>query len=270
MSEQRAIITAEQASQGTARALEKLVVNGDLTSLSPTQRVQYYIELCHSLGLNPASRPFDYLELNRKTVLYARKDCTDQLRNIRGVSISSLQRDIVGDLYVVTAEARMPDGRTDSEIGAVSIKGLQGEALANAMMKAVTKAKRRVTLSICGLGMLDETEVSSIPDARAVVVDENGEIHEPPATARQANGKKPMPLQKVREMVWDLLWKADWTTAEVDALAAQLEQMDEEGQRTLLVAMGQDLKAGRPVAKPTPAPTAPAEPQDDFTDPFAE
>lgn len=29
-------------------------------------------------------------------------------------------------------------------------------------MKAVTKSKRRVTLSICGLGMLDESEADSI------------------------------------------------------------------------------------------------------------
>ena len=33
-------------------------------------------------------------------------------------------------------------------------------------MKAETKAKRRATLSICGLGMLDETEIETIPDAR--------------------------------------------------------------------------------------------------------
>ena len=36
------------------------------------------------------------------------------------------------------------------------------------MMKAETKAKRRVTLSICGLGMLDETEVETIPHAYPV------------------------------------------------------------------------------------------------------
>jgi hypothetical protein len=47
--------------------------------------------------------------------------------------------------------------------GAVNINGLRGEALANALMKAETKAKRRATLSLCGLGMLDETEVSDIP-----------------------------------------------------------------------------------------------------------
>jgi hypothetical protein len=57
----------------------------------------------------------------------------------------------------------MPDGRTDESLGAVSLVGLEGEALANSLMKAETKAKRRVALSICGLGMLDETEVEAIP-----------------------------------------------------------------------------------------------------------
>jgi hypothetical protein len=51
--------------------------------------------------------------------------------------------------------------------GAVSLVGLRGEALANAIMKAETKAKRRATLSICGLGFLDETEIETIPDARS-------------------------------------------------------------------------------------------------------
>jgi hypothetical protein len=43
---------------------------------------------------------------------------------------------------------------------AVAVKGLIGEALANAYMKSETKAKRRVTLSIMGLGLLDESEIS--------------------------------------------------------------------------------------------------------------
>ena len=64
---------------------------------------------------------------------------------------------------MVTVSARTPNGRTDTEIGALSIKGLTGDSLCNAMMKALTKSKRRVTLSICGLGLLDESEVDSIP-----------------------------------------------------------------------------------------------------------
>jgi len=52
----------------------------------------------------------------------------------------------------------------------------------NAVMKAVTKAKRRLTLSLCGLGWLDETEVDSIPEAR-VYTDLAGqvELHGRPA-----------------------------------------------------------------------------------------
>lgn len=67
---------------------------------------------------------------------------------------------------VVTARAQTIDGRDDESTGAVSIQGLKGEALANAIMKSETKAKRRVTLSICGLSGLDESEIDSIPGAR--------------------------------------------------------------------------------------------------------
>jgi len=43
--------------------------------------------------------------------------------------------------------------------------GLKGEAAANAFLKCITKAKRRVTLSISGLGFSDETEMDDIPGA---------------------------------------------------------------------------------------------------------
>ena len=77
----------------------------------------------------------------------------------------------------MTAYARDKEGREDSSTGAVSIASLKGEALANAIMKAETKSKRRVTLSLCGLGMLDETEVASVPAAKPSMVDvETGEV----------------------------------------------------------------------------------------------
>jgi hypothetical protein len=73
-------------------------------------------------------------------------------------------------VYVVTASGQDRTGRTDTSTGAVTIGTLKGDALANALMKAETKAKRRLTLSICGLGILDETEIETIPDARPVAV----------------------------------------------------------------------------------------------------
>lgn len=157
--------------------LEKVMLSGDLSRLAPAQRVEYYGATCRSLGLNPLTRPFDYITLNGKLTLYARKDTTEQLRKIHGVSIERLERELVEDTYLVTAYARDKEGRTDSAIGAVAVGGLKGEARANAMMKAETKAKRRVTLSICGLGWMDETEARTVPEAAAVEVDLNtGEI----------------------------------------------------------------------------------------------
>jgi len=151
--------------------LERVLVGGDLSKLSTEQRVTYYRALCDSLGLNPLTRPFDYITLSGKLTLYAKKDATEQLRAIKRVSLRIVGREMVDDCYVVTAEATDATGRVDSATGAVACSALKGEAKANALMKAETKAKRRVTLSICGLGLLDESEVSSIPGAQVANFD---------------------------------------------------------------------------------------------------
>lgn len=150
----------------TADAIERVLISGDLAALSPEQRVTYYTRVCESVGLNPLTKPFAYITLNGKLVLYALRDATDQLRKIHGVSIALGDAQMHGDVFLVRAKAQDATGRADESTGAVTLKNLTGEALANALMKAETKAKRRVTLSICGLGMLDETEVETIPGAR--------------------------------------------------------------------------------------------------------
>ena len=148
--------------------IEQVLVAGDLAKLTGDQRLAYYQRLCETLGLNPLTQPFQYLQLSGKLVLYATKSCTEQLRQLHGVSITSVTSAQVGDVYVVTAAATDRAGRTDCATGAVSIAGLKSDALANALMKSETKAKRRVTLSLCGLGMLDESEVETIPNAQRV------------------------------------------------------------------------------------------------------
>jgi hypothetical protein len=148
--------------------IERVLIHGDLRQLTPQQKVSYYNAVCDSVGLNPLTQPFQYIVLNGKEVLYARREATEQLRQLHSVSVQIMAREVMEDCYIVTARATLPSGRTDENIGAVPIATLKGEARANAMMKAETKAKRRVTLAICGLGMLDETEVASIPGAVVV------------------------------------------------------------------------------------------------------
>lgn len=150
----------------TPESLEAVLVKGDLQSLKPAERIAYYQAVCESVGLNPLTQPFAYITLNGKLTLYAKRDATDQLRLIHSISIKIAAREVVEGCYVVTAQASTPAGRTDESIGAVPIEGLKGEARSNAIMKSETKAKRRVTLGICGLAFLDETEVASIPGAR--------------------------------------------------------------------------------------------------------
>lgn len=145
---------------------ETAIVDGNLERLQPAERLELVRRICDATGLTLESQPFQYLRLSGKLVLYARRDATDQLRRVHRVSVAIVSRETTDGVHVVTARATMPDGRTDESTGAVPTKGLQGDALANSLMKAETKAKRRVTLSICGLGMLDESEVESIPGRR--------------------------------------------------------------------------------------------------------
>lgn len=148
-----------------SNAIEKVLIQGDLSQLSEGDRVAYYSRVCESLGLNPLTQPFAYIKLQGRLTLYAKREATEQLRKLHSVSVTIVSRELVDDIYVVTARATLPDGRCDESIGAVFLGQTPGEARANLIMKSETKAKRRVTLSLCGLAILDETEVETIPGA---------------------------------------------------------------------------------------------------------
>ena len=149
-------------------AVEDILLTGDLSKLSPQQRVIFYQKTCERVGLDPLAQPFDYLRLNGSLVLYANKRCAEQLRRKHNISIDKPTTEMIGDIYQATVGVTLPDGRTDADIGTVDVKGASGDRLANAMMKAVTKAKRRATLSVMGLGMLDESELETVPGAMRV------------------------------------------------------------------------------------------------------
>ena len=94
------------------------------------------------------------------------------MRKINGISIEVISRVHDGDLFTVHVRAKDRDGRTDEDFGVVAFRGGATEIAANSVMKAVTKAKRRVTLSISGLGFLDETEIPTKREQALLVEDE--------------------------------------------------------------------------------------------------
>lgn len=149
--------------QSSSELIANLVLNGDIAKMSNEMKVEYYNKLCHSLSLNPVTKPFQIISFQGKTILYATKDCTDQLRKINKVSIVELNQDIKEGLCISKCKVQDKDNRYDIATGCVNIAGIKGDALANAIMKSETKSKRRATLSICGLGILDESELDTMP-----------------------------------------------------------------------------------------------------------
>lgn len=197
----------------TAAWMEKVIVGRDLSQLTPSERLSYYNAVCEQHGLKTVPPPFDYLNLGDKLVLYANKDCAAQLRGIHGVSFSQPHITYPQDLVVVTINGTDSSGRSDTEVAAVPVtkeggewktassgkRYFQGNGVfapmnpedrANALMKCLTKAKRRLTLSLAGLGLLDETEIETIPKARKVDVD---------LTTGEIAGKPPTPIAQPQE-----------------------------------------------------------------------
>lgn len=153
------------------QTLAQLVLHGDLSRLSPAQKLDYYKARCDAAGLDPRTQPFQVISLparggHRKEILYALKSATDQLSSKHLIRTEILEQETIEGIRVVTVRASSPDGRQTEDVGCVPISGLRGDDLANALMKCVTKAKRRAVLSLCGLGLLDETELDTIRDAR--------------------------------------------------------------------------------------------------------
>src|ERR1035441_1514773 len=81
---------AEELATTVVSSYERALILGDLTGLKQDERLNYYKAVCESVGLNPLTKPFDYITLNGKMVLYATRACTDQLRKIHGVSVLEL------------------------------------------------------------------------------------------------------------------------------------------------------------------------------------
>lgn len=180
--------------------INEVLFKGDLKDLTQEQRLEFYHKTCDSMGLNPLTKPFVFVEMDypKRMTMAITKDGADQLRKIHGVSITKLEKclDESKGIYSVTAYASDRHGRVDVSEGIVVIthplliydkksnsritnpnggKLLTGLEYANSLMKAESKAKTRVTKSIVGLCWLAEEEAEDIPtnDERFINIEKN-------------------------------------------------------------------------------------------------
>ena len=168
-------IETKDIMDGLPEEISKAVALNDLSRLSDAHKMQYYYAFCKSLGMNPLQKPFAFITFKewdataRESVereqLYATKNCGQQLAVRSKLNLVKVDEKVADGLMEVTYRASTEDGRQVDDIGVVSIKGLVGNNLANAKMKAHTKAMRRVTFAFLGLGILDESEIGTIKGA---------------------------------------------------------------------------------------------------------
>src|ERR1700729_2417619 len=89
-------------------ALSKLILSGDIGSFSEAEKVMYYKYMCDRVGLDWTTKPFDYLTLGGKKVLYLSKGGAEQLNKVHNISMSIADTKKIDDMYVVTARAEVP------------------------------------------------------------------------------------------------------------------------------------------------------------------
>lgn len=176
-----ALSAAEQ--EAALEARDHAIATNDLSKLTPRQRVGLVLALCRSLDLNVLSRPFEFLVLDGKVVLYPTKSCTEQLGRLHQISVKKVRQQNVGDLHVVEVEGRRPNGVTSFASKYVSLRDhrgapLSGQKLADAFAKAETGAKRRLVLSMVGLAGLPDDD-DAVP-SRRIWMDADGELIERP------------------------------------------------------------------------------------------
>ena len=54
--------------ESIGEAVERVMIAGDLAKLTPDERVGYYRSVCDSVGLNPLTRPLEYITLNARSM----------------------------------------------------------------------------------------------------------------------------------------------------------------------------------------------------------
>lgn len=147
------------------KLLGLFAANGSIHQLTNPEKRELLAKLCNSLGLNQYIMPFRiYRDMQGHEFIYATKECCAELRHLHHINILTESHSIIDGMCIASVSGNNKYGRVDSEIGAIHIDSLVGQDKANGVMWAMTKAKRRLTLSLAGLGVLADVETRDMKE----------------------------------------------------------------------------------------------------------
>ena len=251
--------------------LEPLVVTGELIFLTPPERIQFYVQTCESMGLNPFTRPLQFFEQidrngKRNLILYALRGASVQLSAKHNLSVKISEATFSHDAVMFMATVRNVDGREDYAVGAGSLKGLEGKEYADAIMAAQTKAKRRAILDFVGSGLLDESEVEGMRGATIEVTENDLKDYTPiaqapaPVSAEAPATEVMEPYHNIKPEVIQVA--EDLTQRLVESIQPLRDIVNNEKYELAAEALGPDMAKNAPVPGPEPIDLA----QNQFTE----
>jgi len=175
-----------------------LLLHGDYGKLSPAQRNVLLLKLCETHGLDPLTKPFMYIAVDGRKILYASRSAADGIAKNKGLSEIGHEFVETPSGTIVIVKVATPEwlesdgkrGRMKEGFSAIP-SGATGSGWVNAVKKAHTQANRRAILALEAPGFMDESEISDIPGAR-VEDDEGARIAKakPASSARSRISEK--------------------------------------------------------------------------------
>lgn len=155
-------VAAITADWGTAlmnpETIEK-ALGGDLSPLSPSQRSQYYLARCASMGLDPASKPLDWITFQGKLACYPNVGAAAQLADKRNIQVDLGEIRREDGMLVCRGRGKTPSGRVAERTAYLDVGNAKGQDLANLFMKLESKTFRRVIAALTGWAAADAEEM---------------------------------------------------------------------------------------------------------------
>lgn len=158
----------------TSASVKEYFRSGNVAQLKEAEKDFVLAKLCEKYNLDPILRPFDLIDFRGVQKFYMTASATNQLANAKSLSrtVESLEIDPVSMLAKCIVKVSEPStGRVEMSHGFISLSKfqaptkeelaskkfepkrvmLEGDDLANALLKLETKTKRRATLSFFGV-----------------------------------------------------------------------------------------------------------------------
>lgn len=175
----------DQTLKDSMAEVARFMTSGDLSRLPKATKDAFIVKLAEQIGIPPYPPPFAFVTDKRgKETLVPQKHLAQALRDKHGISTEITYQGPLqlGDkfdesIYVVKMKGTLPSGRFAEEMGTGFFGGdsAVGRGKADEVLKTVTKAANRVTYSLLGIGLIDETEVDSLRD-RGLVREEPRQV----------------------------------------------------------------------------------------------